>query len=135
MKITPRFPGDITLMAIGYKYNSWEVLGFIATKGAGITDSGHPYLSHYPDTHSNVFIFPNVLPHILGRYLDDCNVIGNNNKMRQYDIELDKYWVTQSGYFRLATTVALGMGIKNTKPLFFHGISEQSRDKKITLRN
>ena len=36
--------------------------------------------------------------------------------MRHYDIALEEYWVTQSGYFRLATTVALGMGITDGKP-------------------
>ena len=30
MKITPRVPGGIPLIAIGYKYNSRKVLGFIA---------------------------------------------------------------------------------------------------------
>ena len=29
--------------------------------------------------------------------------------------ELDKYWVTQIGYFRFATTVELGMGITDRK--------------------
>ena len=31
--------------------------------------------------------------------------------MRQYDLALEKYWVTHSGYFRLAVIVALGMGM------------------------
>ena len=45
--------------------------------------------------------------------------------MRQSDLALEKYWVTQIGYFRLATTVALGMGITGDKFLFCPGISEQ----------
>ena len=51
--------------------------------------------------------------------------------MRKYDIALVKYLVTQSGYFRLATTVTLGMGITYGKLLFCHGISKGSVDKKI----
>ena len=31
--------------------------------------------------------------------------------MRQSDLELDKYWLTHSGYFRLATTVASGIQV------------------------
>ena len=27
--------------------------------------------------------------------------------MQKFDLELEKYWVTRSGFFRLATTVAL----------------------------
>ena len=34
LKITPRFPDESPLLAIGYKYNSRKVLGFIATEGA-----------------------------------------------------------------------------------------------------
>ena len=51
--------------------------------------------------------------------------------MRKSDLALDKYWVTQSGYFRLAITVALGVGITDGKLLFCHGISEQIMDNKI----
>ena len=43
--------------------------------------------------------------------------------------------VTQSGYFRLATNVVLGMGIIDGKLLFCHGISEGSVDKEISTRN
>ena len=52
--------------------------------------------------------------------------------MRKSDIELGKYWVTQSGYLRLATTDGLGMGITDGKLLFCHGISQDSEDKTIS---
>ena len=52
--------------------------------------------------------------------------------MWQYDIELDKYWVTQNGHFRLETKVALGMGIKYGKILYCHGIADGNMDKKIS---
>ena len=42
--------------------------------------------------------------------------------MCQYDLELDKYWVTKSGYSRIWATVAFCMGITNKKPLLFHDI-------------
>ena len=64
---------------------------------------------------------------MIGRYLNACNGIYNH---KQPDPSLDKYWVTQSGYFIPATTVALGMGTTDAKLLLCHGISEQSRDKK-----
>ena len=51
--------------------------------------------------------------------------------MRQSYLALDKYLVTQSGYFRLATTVALVMGIKDVGLLYFHGVAEESEDNKI----
>ena len=49
MESAPRFPGERPLLAIGYKYNSRKVLGFIATEGAGSTEPGDPYLSCFPD--------------------------------------------------------------------------------------
>ena len=40
--------------------------------------------------------------------------------------------MTQSGYFRLSTTVALGMGITDGKLLFCHGFSKESAEKKVS---
>ena len=48
MNITPRVPGGIKLLNIGYKYNSRKFLGFIDTEGARITEPGDPYLSRFP---------------------------------------------------------------------------------------
>ena len=53
MNSTSIVPGGIKLMAIGYKYNSRKVLGFIATEGDGSTEPGDPYLSSFPDIYSN----------------------------------------------------------------------------------
>ena len=55
---TPKFTGERPLLAIGYKYNSRKVLGFTATEGSGITETGDPYLSHFPDIFSNVSVCP-----------------------------------------------------------------------------
>ena len=43
--------------------------------------------------------------------------------MQKYDLLLEKYWATQSGYFRLDTTVELGMGITYGKLLLCNEIS------------
>ena len=43
-------------------------------------------------------------------------------------LALEKYWVNQSYYFRLVTTVTLGVRIKYGKILFCHDISEVSED-------
>ena len=61
-----------------------------------------------------------------------CNAIDNHNMMRQSDLSLEKYWVIQSGDFRRATTVALGMGITDGKLLYCHGVAEENKDKKIS---
>ena len=109
-------------MAIGYKYNYRKVLIFIATGESVSTEPGDPYLYHFSGIYSNVYVCPVVHPHLLGRYFNSCNAIDNHNRMRQYELAIDKYWVTQSGYFRPETTVSLGMGIPDAKLLFYHGI-------------
>ena len=53
--------------------------------------------------------------------------------MRQSDLSLEKYWVTQSGYFRIATTVALGMGITDGKLLYCHGVAEGNEEKNFNI--
>ena len=50
--------------------------------------------------------------------------------MQKYDLALEKYSVAQGGYFRLATTVALGMGITYGNIIFCRCISDESVDKK-----
>ena len=52
--------------------------------------------------------------------------------MRQSDLTLEKYWVTQSGYFSLATTVSLCMGVTDGKLVYCHGVAEGNKDKKIS---
>ena len=110
-------------MAIGYKYNSWKLVEFIFSGEDGITYPGDPYLSFLPRTHSNISINP-FFPHILGRYF---------NTMKQNDIIIDKYWVKQSGYFRLMTIVALDMWIKYVNRLLCCGISEKIGYRKILM--
>ena len=131
MKIIPRVPGGISLMAIWYKYSSIKVLCFISNEWGGITEPGYPYLSCFPEIYSNVSVLSAVSTPLLGRYFNVCNTIYNHNRMSKYDLAIEEYWVIQSGYFRLATTAALGMGMTYGKLLFCHGIWEESVEKTI----
>ena len=97
LKSTQRFPGETPLLAIGYKYISRKVLGFISTRGAVSTEPGDPYLSRFPDIYSNISVNPVVRPHLLGKHFNAYNSIDNHNRMRKSGILLKKYWVTQSG--------------------------------------
>ena len=90
-------------MAIVYRCISQKVLGFIATEGGRSNDPGVPYLSIYLENYSNVSICPVLCPCAIVSYFSYSDAIDNRNRIRQYDIALEKYWVTQSGYFRLAT--------------------------------
>ena len=68
--IIPRVPIGRPLMVIVYKYNYRKFLGLIATKGAGSTEPGGPYLSFFPGIYSNVDVRPVVCPQLLGRYVN-----------------------------------------------------------------
>ena len=125
MKSTSRVTGDRPLMAIIYKYIDKKILGYIDMEGARSTIPGVTYLSCYPCDYSNVSILPVISNHLLGRYFSDCIEIENHNRMWQSDIVLEKNSVTQSGYFRLVTTVALVMEITYANLLFCHGIQSK----------
>ena len=94
MTSNPRVPVGRPIMAIGYKYNYRNVLGFIATEGAGSTEPDDTYLSHFPDFCSNFSILPVVCPHFLGRYVNSCNTADNHNRILQSDLAFENYWVT-----------------------------------------
>ena len=131
MKIDPIVPGSRPLLSIGCKYNSRKVLGFIDIEGGGINEPGDPYVYYFPAIYSNVSVCPVVRHHFLGRCFNACNAIYNNNRMQKSGLALEKYWLAQGGYFRLATKVALCMGITDGKLLYCHGILEESMDKTI----
>ena len=131
---TPIVPGGRPLISIRYKYNSRKVLGFISTEAVGSTEPGYLYLSSFSDMYYNVSVRPVVIPFLIGGYFNSCNKIDNKKRTRKSDIELEKYWVTHNSYFRLATTVALGMGITDGKLLFCYGVLEGNVYNKNSIR-
>ena len=68
---------------------------------------------------------------MIGRYFSACNAIDNHNMIWRSDLALEKYWVTKSGYFRLATTAALVVGISDGELLLYQIISDQSKENNI----
>ena len=107
------------------------LLRYISTEGGSSTYPGCGHLSHFPNTYFNFYIRPVVCTHILCRYFNFCNTIDQHNTMWEFSLVLDKYWVAQSGNFRLTTTVALGMGIIYGKLLYCHGVAEGNMDRNI----
>ena len=135
MRIVPIFQVDRPMMTITYRYNSWKTLHVIADEGGGSTVPGDPCLFHYPDHYYNVGICSVVHPTILGRNYNAYNSIEQHKKMWQCDLALEKYLVTQTTYFRIGTTVALGMEIADATFLFCHSIEMGNKDKGITTRD
>ena len=112
MEGTPDKEG-VPLVSIGYKYNKKNVLTFILTRGAGKTTDGEPYEARFPDKYGNVCIRLVRRPEILLNYFKYSNCVDMHNQARQFDLGLEKKWVTHNGYFRLYTTI-LGMTVTDT---------------------
>ena len=104
-------PGDRLLMDIGNKYKTRKALYFIVTDNTGITQTGLTYLSKYYDQFTNVYIRPVARPLFMSKFFSAVNEVDYQKKLRQSDLALDKWWVTQCGWIRLYTTVAMGTAI------------------------
>ena len=121
-------------IAIGYKYNARKVLSFIVTDNAGSTKTGISYLSKYPDQSTNVAIRPVARPIVMSKQFSAVNEVDSHNKSRRSDLALEKWWVTQCGWLRLCTTVAMGVTITNCWKLFRYGVKREHYDKLIGIR-
>ena len=65
LRIKPMVPGGRTLIAIGYKYNTWKVLSFIIIDNAGRTQADITYLYKYTDQFNNSAIRPVARPLVM----------------------------------------------------------------------
>ena len=100
----------VDLVAIGYKYNARKTLCFIATKNAGSTRPGNPYIARFPDQYSNVTTRDVERPAIISKYFENSNKVDVANHVRQFLLRLEKLWVTKDPYFRINTTI-IGMTV------------------------
>ena len=130
----PVVPGYIPLIAIGYKYNTWKVLSFIVTEDAGSTQAGLPYLSKYANQFTNIAIHPIDRTIVMSKCFSAVNEVEYHNKSRQYDLALEKFWVTHCGWMRLCITVSMGITITNFWKLFRYGVKRDHYEKFIGIR-
>jgi hypothetical protein len=96
---------DVPLLAIGYKYNRRKVLFFVATRGAGTTTPGDPYVQRWADDHGNLCVRQIPRPTILSEYFSASNAVDLHNQSRQADLGLEERWQTKDCWFRLLTTL------------------------------
>ena len=115
----------VNLIAVGYKYNSKTTLCFVCTENAGTTAPGTPYEMKYTDTNGNICIREVERPSIISNFFHNVNTIDVLNHLRQFCLKLEKKWVTQSGYFRIHTTLT-GINVVDTMMLcIHHGLLQQ----------
>jgi hypothetical protein len=123
---------DENIYAVGYKYCKSKTLCFIFNEGASSTEQGEPYIAKWKDDNDNTIMKQVNRPEVCSIYFRYNNVIDVHNMMRQKELALEKYWVTECGFFRLLTTV-FGMTIVDCWRAYRHHISPNHRHKQIKL--
>ena len=101
------------IIAMGYRYNAKKTLFFIMSPGAGKTTPGEAYRMRYTDGFGNVMTRLVERPDVISKFFNDSNTIDSHNQSRQYDLGMEKCWVTTDAYFRLTTTL-IGMNVCDT---------------------
>ena len=71
---------------------------------------------------------------LLCQYFSAVNEVESHNKAVQYDLALEKCWVTQCGWLRLCKKVAMGMTMNNCWKLFRYGVKRDHCEKLIGIR-
>jgi hypothetical protein len=63
-------------------------------------------------------------PDVISRYFNDSNVIDSHNQSRQFELALEKRWITNCGWFRVVTTL-LGMTVTDCWRAYKHALSRE----------
>ena len=71
---------------------------------------------------------------LLSQFISDVNEVDTHKKSRHSYLALEKWWITQCGWLRLCTTVAMGMTITNCWKLFRYGVKRDHYEKLIGIR-
>jgi hypothetical protein len=110
---------QVPLLAIGYRYSTRTTLFFVATKDSGRTTNGNPYEMKYTDDWGNVHVRYVDRPEIISKFFERSNMIDKHNQLRQFELALEKRWLTQNPFFRLHTTI-LGFNVVDCYKLAEH---------------
>ena len=104
---------EVPLVALGYRYSRKTILFFVLTKNAGSSKPGDPYHMKYTDSYGNICTRYVDRPQVISNFFSSSNVIDTHNQLRQDSLKLEKKWVTQNPWFRLATTL-VGITVTDT---------------------
>ena len=120
------------LFAIGYRYNCKKTLLFVTTELAGQTTKGTSYEMKFANEDGNIHMRQVDRPDVISKFFKDSNKVDNHNQSRQYDLALEKKWVTDDCWFCLATT-HLGIGVTDTWKLAgLHHLLARHKETTIT---
>ena len=81
-----------------------------------------------------MFPFALLLTPLLCQKKSFVNEVDSHNKSRKSYLALKKWWVTQCGWLRICTAVAMEMTITNCWKLFRYGFKRDHYEKLIGIR-
>jgi hypothetical protein len=113
------------ILAIGYKYNSRKVLCFVASENAGNTLAGEPYRARFKDNNSNLVSRPVDRPHLISTYFLRSNAVDKHNHVRQFELRLEKHWLTMNCWFRIFSTI-LGITVADSWKAYCYGMKNKT---------
>lgn len=112
----------VDMVCVGYNYLRKKVLTFLFNKGAGSLKNGVLYIARWKDEHLNTMSKLVPCPSVVAKYFQDSNKVDSHNQSRQFDLALEKMWVTRCGFLRLNTTI-FGMCVVNAWKVFRHHLT------------
>jgi hypothetical protein len=131
---------EVPLVALGYRYSRKTILFFVLTKNGGSSKLGDPYHMKYTDTFGNICTRYVDRPQVISNFFAGSNVIDTHNQLRQDSLKLEKKWVTQNPWFRLATTL-VGINVTDAFLLCnYHQVlncskrSDDDQERKVTIQ-
>ena len=131
---------EVPLVALGYRYSRKTILFFVLTKNGGSSKLGDPYHMKYTDTFGNICTRYVDRPQVISIFFAGSNVIDTHNQLRQDSLKLEKKWVTQNPWFRLATTL-VGINVTDAFLLCnYHQVlncskrSDDDQERKVTIQ-
>jgi Transposase IS4 len=122
----------VPMIIIGYKYNSRKVIVFLSTKNIAVTTCGKPYRARWRDTNHHGRHRDVKRPSIVSFFFLHSNSIDRHNHARQFELRLEKFWVTANGYFRIFTTIA-GINATDAWKAYRYQLPVNHADKTMTI--
>ena len=124
---------EVELIALGYRYSSKRTLHFILTSDAGSTTPGTPYEMKFTDNFGNIHVRDVDRPDIVSKFFQESNCVDKHNQARQFELALEKKWLTDNAHFRLFTTM-IGISVTDTWKLAkFHRLLSYRQGKNNTI--
>jgi hypothetical protein len=128
-------PNGVPLIAFGYCYSRKTTLYFVATENSGSTVKSESYVMKYTDSYGNICTRLVDRPNMISKFFATSNTIDTHNQMQQFNLALEKKWLTKNRYFHLSMTL-IRINVVDTYHLSsWHGIINYSRkdDKKLSV--